>query len=423
MTAIADLPDIRPSLLLDFANSGRVDPRIECTRASSATCWGPDGKLRTVPANTPRIDYDPVTGKCLGLLVEESRSNLLSYTKDFPQSVWGKINLAPTVADAVIAPDGTLTADGIVPNTSDLTHYIDRNIPGLGVASNYCGSIYVKKGAARDGLLRLFGTGNAMHGVKLNFDTGVATFINSNEYLSQGGVTTSWGAENVGNGWWRLWVAGYPDAATDRRLFRVTISNSAGIENYAGDGVTPGKYIWGAQLEAGSFPTSYIPTEASAVTRASDVVTQQVPSYTDLSVLAEFTHSHKLANTRALGLYAASATSSGIQVIAANSAGTASAGVIASPAGPNTTIAGLVAVSGRTDRVAFSRSQDGALRTSARGGGLISGTYTGITAPMDTLALGNSTATGSLNLCGHIRRVTTYPTALSQNQLNKLTAV
>lgn len=62
MTAIADLPEIRPSLLLDFANSGRVDPRIECTRASAATCFGPDGKLRVVPANTPRIDYDPVTG-------------------------------------------------------------------------------------------------------------------------------------------------------------------------------------------------------------------------------------------------------------------------------------------------------------------------------------------------------------------------
>lgn len=76
MSVIADLPDIRPSLLLDFANSGRVDPRIQCIRASAATCCGPDGKLRTVAANVPRIDYDPVTGKCLGLLVEEARTNL-----------------------------------------------------------------------------------------------------------------------------------------------------------------------------------------------------------------------------------------------------------------------------------------------------------------------------------------------------------
>lgn len=76
MTAIANLPDFRPSLLLDFANSGRVDPRIQCTRASTATCFGPDGKLRTVAANIPRIDYDPATGKRLGLLVEEARTNL-----------------------------------------------------------------------------------------------------------------------------------------------------------------------------------------------------------------------------------------------------------------------------------------------------------------------------------------------------------
>lgn len=89
MTAIANLPDLRPSLLLDFANSGRVDPRIQCTRASTATCWGPDGKLRTVAANVPRIDYDPATGKCLGLLIEDSRTNFLLQSSDLGAGSWG----------------------------------------------------------------------------------------------------------------------------------------------------------------------------------------------------------------------------------------------------------------------------------------------------------------------------------------------
>lgn len=423
MTAIADLPDIRPSLLLDFANSGRVDPRIQCTRASAATCFGPDGKLRTVAANVPRIDYDPVTGKCLGLLVEEDRTNLFSYSHDFSQGVWAKLALAPTAVDAALAPDGTMSAEGLVPNTSNVNHYVDRSVVNLSAATNHCGSVYLKKGTAKDGLLRLFGTGNAMHGVRLNFDTGIATFVSTNEYLTQGGVTTSWGAEYVGNGWWRLWVAGSPDAAAQRRLFRITLSSATGGETFEGDGVTPGVYVWGGQLEQGTFPSSYIPTAGVAATRAADAITLQAPSYSDLSVLAEFTHGNKLANTRAMGLYAASATSSSIQVIAANSAGTASAGVIASPTGPNTTIAGLAVVSGRTDRVAFSRAKDGAMLTSARGATLVSGVHTGVTAHMDTLALGNSTAAGTLNLCGYVRRVTLYPTALSQNQLNKLTAV
>ncbi|WP_417283868.1 hypothetical protein, partial [Comamonas sp.] len=95
MTVIADLPSIRPSLLLDFANAGRVDPRIQCVRASTATCIGRDGKRRTVAANVPRIDYDPMTGKCLGLLREEARTNILTNSV-FSGAVSGAPGTAPT---------------------------------------------------------------------------------------------------------------------------------------------------------------------------------------------------------------------------------------------------------------------------------------------------------------------------------------
>ena len=81
MTTITDFPAIRPSFLLDFANSGRVDPRISCARASTATCYGCDGKLRTVAANVPRIDYNPATGKCLGLLEVNPRHRSLNTHK------------------------------------------------------------------------------------------------------------------------------------------------------------------------------------------------------------------------------------------------------------------------------------------------------------------------------------------------------
>ena len=75
--ATSNRNSIRPSLILDFARSQRVDPRITFTRASSATYFNSLGVLTTATNNVPRIDYDPVTGSCLGLLIEEARTNLL----------------------------------------------------------------------------------------------------------------------------------------------------------------------------------------------------------------------------------------------------------------------------------------------------------------------------------------------------------
>jgi len=73
--ATSNRNSIRPSLVLDFARSQTVDPRITFTRASSATYFNSLGVLTTAANNVPRIDYDPVTGSCNGLLIEEARTN------------------------------------------------------------------------------------------------------------------------------------------------------------------------------------------------------------------------------------------------------------------------------------------------------------------------------------------------------------
>lgn len=88
--AIANkFPTIRPSLNLDFANSKTIDPRITFARASSATYFDEKGVMRTAPAGVPRIDHDPVTGDCKGLLIEEQRTRL------------NFVSAAPTVAENV----------------------------------------------------------------------------------------------------------------------------------------------------------------------------------------------------------------------------------------------------------------------------------------------------------------------------------
>src|SRR5690606_5309954 len=67
-----------PSLDLNFVGATVLDPRVEFERSSDAWRWNDWGLLESVGANEPRFQYDPVTGKSLGLLVERTSVNLLS---------------------------------------------------------------------------------------------------------------------------------------------------------------------------------------------------------------------------------------------------------------------------------------------------------------------------------------------------------
>lgn len=254
MTAIADLPDIRPSLLLDFANSGRVDPRIECTRASSATCWGPDGKLRTVAANVPRIDYDPATGKCLGLLVEEARTNL-AYPSNMPtstvQTTTGvmQANGGTKITSGVLAPDGAYTGFTVSGADTNVNANGNNNIRAIGALpkiGNYAISFWIKTKA---------GSPSANVIVRVPTATGTSPQFSTTET------------------WKRI------------SLVATTTAGNDGVIIYSWGGVAFD--MWGLQIEEGSFPTSYIPTEGTAVTRATDKVS--VP-YTTAGAGALFVH-------------------------------------------------------------------------------------------------------------------------------------
>lgn len=253
MTAIANLPDIRPSLLLDFANSGRVDPRIQCTRASSATCFGPDGKLRTVAANVPRIDYDPATGKCLGLLVEEARTNLLTHSATFSSSTWIKTRSIISAA-TVIAPDGISFAEKLSEDSQNGAHYIYKNA-SFTVGSIYTLSVFAKK--SERSVINISSGGTS--GSNTLFDISAGTVLSA-------GNNASANIRKCGEDWFLCSIS-FSATNAGSQTCVVGIGDNAG---YQGDGVS-GIYAWGAQLEVGSFPASYIPTEASAVTRAADV--------------------------------------------------------------------------------------------------------------------------------------------------------
>jgi hypothetical protein len=236
-------PDIRPSLLLDFANAKQLDPRITFTRTSTATYVGADGLIKTAGIGQPRFDHDPITGESLGLLIEESRTNLITYSEEFSNTSWIKSNITIT-SNAIVAPDGALTGDR-------LDFSVTNNVPWFykdqGTTGN--SSLFVKYDNWQYVKFR--------SGGELNF----ALFDLINGTASVGGSITNASITPVGNGWFRIW------ANTNNQRYDFRCTNSTANDFITGSGSV---FIWGAQLEAGSFPTSYIPTSGSSATRAKD---------------------------------------------------------------------------------------------------------------------------------------------------------
>lgn len=212
--------------------------------------------LQTAAAGVPRFDHDPVTGESKGFLIEEQRTNLLNYSEDFANAGWTK-GSSTIVSNTGIAPDGTQTADTIIPNTILTAQHQTEQSYSVSAAT-YTASIYVKPNGYSYCMFGLGGT------------TSKGKYFN----IANGTVLGDWGTAgatgtitSVGNGWFRISITLTATAGNSPALFRV---GSDGVGNsFSGDGYS-GIYIWGAQLEAGSFATSYIPTVASQVTRSAD---------------------------------------------------------------------------------------------------------------------------------------------------------
>lgn len=256
----AIFPKIRPSLLLDFANSQRVDPRITFTRNSTAMRFNHNGVLEIVPANIPRIDYDPVTGECLGLLIEEQRTNLLTYSDNFNNAAWGKFQTSIN-ANAAIAPDGTLTASKLIESTATSEHRL-RQVSAFTALLPYTESFFVKAGERHRGALQ-FRT--ASSGLYANFNL-IEKTINTPGTWGTDFVALSSSIQELSDGWFRVSLTGYATTSVNADIVVAVIGGSG---SYEGDGVS-GLYIWCAQLEMGYFHTSCIHTDSVSVTRSGD---------------------------------------------------------------------------------------------------------------------------------------------------------
>jgi hypothetical protein len=254
------------TLNLDFTSGNQtLDPRITFTRSTTATFTGSNGLIQTAAIDAPRFDYNPTTLAPLGLLIEEQRVNLVTYSEQFDNAVWTKIRSSIT-SNTVVAPDGTLTGDALITDTTVTdTHRIELLSVAFTSGTTYTLTLFAKAQSSLN-LQLVFLT--AAFGTSLraafNLQTG-QTLVSSSSITAK---TT-----NVGNGWFRC-EATATATATATSGFHISLINTfaanAAATSFTGDG-TSGIYIWGAQLEAGAFATSYIPTVASQVTRAADV--------------------------------------------------------------------------------------------------------------------------------------------------------
>ena len=209
-------------------------------RASSGTVVNKAGLIETVGSGEPRIDYkDDVNG---ALLLEPARTNYVTYSNDFTDSSWLKTDA--TAVSGVISPDGTSNAFTLSNTASSGIIQKAVSLTGLRVVS-----IFAKKGTHR--YLRVGAYGGTNSYANFDLENGVvADGANAN-------------IENYGNGWFRC-ICHSADGTTGG--VQIFASNNA-----IGAATTNGSIqIYGAQLEAGSYATSYIPTQGSAVTRLAD---------------------------------------------------------------------------------------------------------------------------------------------------------
>ena len=214
--------------------------------------------LLTAPTNQARFDHDPVARTSLGLLIEQQSTNLLTYSSDYTNAVWTKTGSSIT-ATADVAPDGTQTASLLTETTATSAHVI-QNTATIS-AGTYTFSVYAKQGFGSR-YLAVYPQATSVASVVYNLTTGVATQTGGAGYLSNS-ITA------VGNGWYRCSVTWSATGTTAYCALFLSNSSTSPAPSYTGDGWS-GVYIWGAQLEALAFPTSYIPTVASQVTRSAD---------------------------------------------------------------------------------------------------------------------------------------------------------
>ena len=202
--------------------------------------------------NVPRLDY--TDSSCPALLLEPLRTN-----KESNSELLGTYsNSIIRLVNDTTSPEGLVNANKIVEAAATARHEIYSD--PISFNGNLHTISFFAKADERRYVSAFIGGDPAYGGVTFDLQTGTIS-------QTSGGTTAD--VVDYGNNWYRCsFTTNYPSSSQVYLCMR-TADNNVDVQTYAGDG-TSGFYIWGLQVEAGSYATSYIPTYGSSVTRVVD---------------------------------------------------------------------------------------------------------------------------------------------------------
>jgi|SRR5690625_1046887 len=382
-----DLP--MPTLYLPFVSDVGVDPLANVTRASGGGRFNEFGQYEWVPANTPRIDYDPVTGICRGILIEEQRTNLLTRSEAIEN--WNTSGSPEILPVYVVSPRGDETARVMKTDGSAGTHGKWSSAGSDLPLGKVVYSLFLK-GVTENARIRMNVLGSGV-------DAGPSAIVN----LDTGEVTGSGAVQVVPlpNGWW--WVAIEGEVTGPGTVNAVCYAPAV-------EGPAQEVAVWGAQLEQGSSPTSYIPTEGSQVTRAADIASVvELSPWFNPNEGTIFVDAETASAGFALTIYSTASNAMSIPY-----------GPTGGPAAQFVTggVAKTLGTRAASGKVAVSYSPSGAA-VCVNGGAVVERSDI-VMPPVSALRIG-ARYDGEFQFNGHLRSITYYPKALSTEQLQELT--
>jgi hypothetical protein len=341
-----------------------------------------------------------------GLLIEEQRTNLLLRSEEFDDASWTKANASIT-ANTIVGPNGTLTGEKLINNSGSSGNGtfggngIYRNASSMASGSIYTISVYVKAGESNTVGLSIADSNFGVGGVRATADLVALTTTNVSNATSS--------LQAAGNGWYRFIVT------STTALSTTGTPRCYVYDPTTGDG-TSGIFIWGAQLESGSFSTSYIPTTTAAATRAADVAVMQGANFSNWYNQTEGTlYVDAIEKPDTVTRIFASITDGTTEGYA-----TATFGNTGRIRAQNVSSGGIgTTVTGQPFKIGYSfesGSQSGSLNSSA-----IVTTSTTVTVVPTMFRIGSNQTANSF-WCSHIRRIAYYPRKLSSSELQGITA-
>ena len=399
------------------------DSSLPCNGTSGIYLWGAQLEQSTtvgeyIPTTSvinsaPRFDHNPTTGESLGLLVEEARTNLLLRSEEFDNASWPKI-LATASANAISAPNGTTTADKLEETSGTGEHIFYQGRTGSNETVTL--SIFCKQ--AERTRVRLGFSNFATEGTGAIYDLASGSVVS----VAGSGIDYTNPSASIsafGNGWFRcvFTITKGIINTTNNPFVETVTGTSFSFAGTAGSGI----YLWGAQLEAGAFATSYIPTTTATATRAADVASIGSSAFTSFynqsegTVFADFL---PRANATAGVVYLSAGNVNEATRIFYNLAVSNYTFSVRAASAEQSSINNLGAYVLQSERISAAYKVND-LAASRNGGASISDTSATLPTGIDRLELGTTQSANYLN--GTLRRLVYWGQRLPNSTLQAIT--